>query len=58
MADKDSTATQKEQEKLLEEALKQPGVADAAETYGRLGQYAPMVPQPLVHSGYAVGGNS
>jgi hypothetical protein len=58
MNDQSAKETQAEQQKLLEEALKQPGVRDAVEAYGHLGQYAAGIPQPLMRSGYAVGGNA
>ena len=48
---------QVERDKLLAEAMKQPGVAIAAETYGRIAQNVPDTPQLLTAGGYAVGGN-
>ena len=58
MADKENAGVQADQIKLLAEAMKQPGVAVAAETYGRIADYSPAVPQTLVSTGYAVGGNA
>lgn len=57
MSDKTSS-NQQTQEKLLEAAMKQPGVAVAAETYGRIAPYSPLPPIALTSSGYAVGGNA
>jgi hypothetical protein len=52
-------STQNEQAKLLAEALKQPGVAEVAETYGKLAGYTPApIGQQFARSGYGVGGNA
>ncbi len=61
MAKKSTTTTtskaQREQAKLLEEALKRPGVAEAAATYGRVQAYTPTSSALPVKGGYATGGN-
>jgi hypothetical protein len=49
---------QQEQEKLLQEALKRPGVAAAVEAYSRVSAYAPTQGQANVKTGYATGGNA
>ena len=49
---------QKEQAKLVKEALKQPGVATAVEVYSGASQYVPLpVAQPFDGGSYATGGN-
>jgi hypothetical protein len=59
MAEKQSTSkAQREQQKLLAEALKRPGVAAAAEAYGRVEGYAPTQSTLSTKSGYATGGNA
>jgi hypothetical protein len=58
MTEKQSKEIQVAQAKLLDEAMKQPGVAVAAETYGRVAPYSVITPQTLMSTGYAVGGNS
>jgi hypothetical protein len=59
---KKSTSTktsmaQRDQQKLLREALKRPGVAAAAATYARAHAHTPNVGTPSTKSGYATGGN-
>jgi hypothetical protein len=59
MAEKQSTSkAQREQQKLLAEALRRPGVAAAAEAYGRVEGYAVIHGTPSTKSGYATGGNA
>lgn len=59
MAEKQSTSkAQREQQKLLAEALKRPGVAAAAEAYGRIQPYAPVQGALTTKTGYATGGNA
>jgi hypothetical protein len=59
MAEKRSTSkAQREQQKLLAEALKRPGVAAAAEAYGRIQTYAPTQGTLTTKTGYATGGNA
>jgi hypothetical protein len=53
-----SSKVQRDQQKLLEEALKRPGVAVAAEAYGRVQTYAQIQGTSTVKSGYATGGNA
>ena len=49
---------QKEQAKLVEEAIGQPGVATAVEVYSAASQYVPTpVAQPFDAGAYATGGN-
>jgi hypothetical protein len=55
---KQQNQPQREQQQLLAEALKRPGVAVALEVYGRVEQYAEPAPTaPLARGGYASGGN-
>jgi len=49
---------QRDQQKLLAEALKRPGVAAAAQTYGRVEGYALTQSALNTKSGYATGGNA
>lgn len=49
---------QREQQKLLAEALRRPGVAAAAEAYGRVEGYAVTQSTLSTKSGYATGGNA
>jgi hypothetical protein len=59
MAEKQSTSkAQREQQKLLAEALKRPGVATAAEAYGRVQTYASAQVTLTTKTGYATGGNA
>lgn len=59
MTEKRSTSkTQREQQKLLAEALKRPGVAAAAEAYGRVQTYASTQATLTAKTGYATGGNA
>lgn len=59
MAEKPNTSkAQREQQKLLAEALKRPGVAAAADAYGRVEGYALTQSTPNMKSGYATGGNA
>jgi hypothetical protein len=59
MVEQESTSkAQREQQKLLAEALKRPGVAAAAEAYGRVEGYALTQSAPSTKSGYATGGNA
>jgi hypothetical protein len=59
MAEKQSTSkSQREQQKLLAEALKRPGVAAAAEAYGRVQTYASTQAPLMAKTGYATGGNA
>jgi len=49
---------QEEQEKLVEEAMQQPGVATAIEVFAVASQYVPLpVAQPVARGSYATGGN-
>jgi hypothetical protein len=60
MAKENSTDSkaQREQEKLLAEALKRPGVAAVAETYREVQAYTLAVSTPVtIKTGYATGGN-
>jgi len=58
VADQPKPSTQKDQQELVREALKQPGVAEAIKVYNAAREY---VPQPTIapSSGvrYATGGN-
>jgi hypothetical protein len=64
MAEKKKSTTsstskaQREQRRLLDEALKRPGVAAAAEAYGRVQSYSQIQGASTVKSGYATGGNA
>jgi hypothetical protein len=59
MAEKQSkNKPQREQQKLLAEALKRPGVAATAEAYGRVEGYALTQSAPSTKNGYATGGNA
>jgi hypothetical protein len=59
MAEKQSTSkAQREQQKLLAEALKRPGVAAVAEAYGRIQIYTPAPGTLTTRTGYATGGNA
>jgi len=62
MTEKKSTQSmskaQREQQKLLKEALKRPGVAVAVEAYGRVQAYTPAHSTGTAKSGYATGGNA
>jgi hypothetical protein len=59
MAEKQSMSkAQREQQKLLAEALRRPGVAAAAEAYGRVEGYAVTQSTLSTKSGYATGGNA
>jgi hypothetical protein len=59
MAEKQNTSkAQREQQKLLAEALKRPGVAAAAEAYGRVESYTLTQSTLNTKSGYATGGNA
>jgi hypothetical protein len=53
-----SSKAQRDQQRLLEEALKRPGVAAAAEAYGRVQAYSQIQSTSTVKSGYATGGNA
>jgi hypothetical protein len=60
MAKEKSTVSkaQREQEKLLAEALKRPGVAAVAETYREVQAHTVAVSAPVtMKTGYATGGN-
>jgi hypothetical protein len=60
MAKQESTTTkaQREQQKLLAEAMKRPGVAAAAETYRSVQVHAAAVStSATARTGYATGGN-
>jgi hypothetical protein len=60
MAKEKSTTSkaQREQEKLLAEALKQPGVATVAETYREIEAHTVAISAPVTtKTGYATGGN-
>jgi hypothetical protein len=49
---------QKEQAKMVERAMKQPGVATAMEVYSGASQYVPVpVAEPFDTGAYATGGN-
>lgn len=54
----DMSRAQREQQKLLAEAMKRPGVAAAAEAYGRVNGYALAQNTLSIRSGYATGGNA
>jgi hypothetical protein len=59
MAEKHTTSeAQREQQKLLAEALKRPGVAVAAEAYARIQVHAPATGSVTIKTGYATGGNA
>jgi hypothetical protein len=58
VAEKTTSKAQREQEKLLEEALKRPGVAAATEAFQRVQAYAPPEGTPITKTGYATGGNT
>jgi hypothetical protein len=51
------TTAQQDQQRLLDEALKQPGVATAIEAYGRLQQYT-IQGVVVAPPSYATGGNA
>jgi hypothetical protein len=55
---KKTSKAQRDQQRLLDEALKRPGVAAAAEAYGRVQSYAQTQGASTVKSGYATGGNA
>jgi hypothetical protein len=57
MAGKTRSKAQREQAKLLEDALKRPGVAAAVEAYERVEAYAPQPVQAVAKGSYATGGN-
>lgn len=52
-----TTKAQRDQQKLLREALKRPGVAVAAATYARAQAHTPNSGTAPTKSGYATGGN-
>lgn len=49
---------QTDQQKLLAEALKQPGVAATIAAYGKLERFLPAITAPMTRSTYATGGNT
>jgi hypothetical protein len=53
-----TTKVQREQQALLAEALKQPGVATAIATYSQVQQHSAPVMVRVERSGYALGGNA
>jgi hypothetical protein len=59
MTEKQSKSkAQREQQELLAEALRRPGVAATAEAYGRVEGYALTQSAPNTKNGYATGGNA
>lgn len=57
MANKSESQAQADQQRLLAEALKQPGVADAVEAFGRVQEHQQPAAVSVGRSGYATGGN-
>lgn len=54
---KRAASLQQEQKRLMKEAAKQPGVAEAIEAYGRLARYGGSIRSDLPAIKYGTGGN-
>jgi hypothetical protein len=52
-----AASNQEEQRRLLKEATKRPGVAEAIEAYGRLARYGGSIRTDLPSLRYGTGGN-